>query len=63
MNDSAVQHGHELLLRGFTVSEVVHDYGEMCESITELAVELNAKITADDFRMLTRCFDDEWRSR
>jgi signal transduction histidine kinase len=58
MNDSAVQHGHELLLQGFTVSEVVHDYGDVCQSITELAVELNATISADDFRMLNRCLDD-----
>ena len=58
MNNSAVQHGHELLLRGFTVSEVVHDYGDVCQSITELAVELNSTISADDFRMLNRCLDD-----
>jgi hypothetical protein len=58
MNDSAVQHGHELLLQGFTVSEVVHDYGDVCQSITELAVELNSTIGADDFRMLNRCLDD-----
>ena len=36
---SAVQHGHDLLLQGFTVSQVVHDYGDVCQSITELAVE------------------------
>jgi hypothetical protein len=27
---SAVQHGHDLLLQGFTVSQVVHDYGDIC---------------------------------
>src|SRR5688572_16520040 len=26
---SAVQHGHDLLLQGFTVSQVVHDYGDV----------------------------------
>jgi hypothetical protein len=35
---SALQHGHELLLKGFTVSQVVHDYGDVCQAITELAV-------------------------
>ena len=49
---SAVQHGHDLLRRGFTVSQVVHDYGDVCQSITELAVELGAPISTDDFRTL-----------
>jgi hypothetical protein len=26
---SAVLHGHDLLLQGFTVSQVVHDYGDV----------------------------------
>jgi signal transduction histidine kinase len=55
---SAVQHGHDLLLQGFTVSQVVHDYGDVCQAITELAVEMNAPISTDDFRGLNRCLDD-----
>ena len=55
---SAVLHGHDLLLQGFTVSQVVHDYGDVCQSITELAVETSAPISADDFRMLNGCLDD-----
>jgi signal transduction histidine kinase len=55
---SAVRHGRELLLYGFTVSQVVHDYGDVCQAITELAVEENAPITADDFRMLNQSLDD-----
>jgi signal transduction histidine kinase len=55
---SAIRHGHDLLLQGFTVSQVVHDYGDVCQAITELAVELNAPISTDDFRMLNRCLDD-----
>jgi hypothetical protein len=54
---TAVQHGHDLLLQGFTVSQVVHDYGDVCQAITELAVELNAPISTDDFRQLNRCID------
>ena len=42
---SAVQHGHHLLLQGFTVSQVVHDYGDVCQAITELAVEMSAPIS------------------
>jgi signal transduction histidine kinase len=58
INKTAVQHGHDLLLRGFTVSQVVHDYGDVCQAITELAIESDAPIAADDFRTLNRCLDD-----
>jgi len=55
---SALKHGHDLLLQGFTVSQVVHDYGDVCQAITELAVALNSPISTDDFRTLNRCLDD-----
>ena len=55
---SAVHHGHELLQRGFTVSQVVHDYGDVCQSITELAVEKDAPISTADFRTLNQCLDE-----
>jgi len=58
ISTSAIKHGHDLLRQGFTVSQVVHDYGDVCQSITELAVELNAPISTDDFRTLNRCLDD-----
>ncbi|MGH9147470.1 MAG: sensor histidine kinase [Vicinamibacterales bacterium] len=54
----AVRHGHDLLLKGFTVSQVVHDYGDVCQSLTELAVEVNAPISTDDFRMLNQYLDE-----
>ena len=56
--DTALLHGHDLLRQGFTVSQVVHDYGDVCQSITELAVETNAPISADDFRVLNGCLDN-----
>jgi signal transduction histidine kinase len=55
---TALKHGHDLLVQGFTVSQVVHDYGDVCQAITELAVELNAPISTDDFRTLNRCLDE-----
>lgn len=54
---SAAQHGGELLALGFTVSQVVHDYGDICQAITEIAIEQNAPITTDEFRTLNRCLD------
>src|SRR5258708_6954717 len=58
INTSAVQHGHDLLLQGLTVSQVVHDYGDICQSITELALDISAPISIEDFRTLNRCLDD-----
>ena len=55
---TALQHGHDLLRQGFTVSQVVHDYGDICQAITELAVEMDAPISTEDFRTLNRCLDD-----
>ena len=58
INRSASQHGHDLLRQGFSLSQVVHDYGDVCQAITELAVESNAPIRTEDFRTLNRCLDD-----
>jgi signal transduction histidine kinase len=55
---SAVRHGHDLLHQGFTYSQVVHDYGDVCQSIADLAVEKDAPIGTDDFRTLNRCLDE-----
>lgn len=55
---SAAVHGRALQLQGFTVSQVVHGYGDVCQSITELALQLNAPISVEDFRTLNRCLDD-----
>jgi signal transduction histidine kinase len=48
--ESATRHGEELLRMGFTVGQVVHDYGDICQSVTELALERMAPITTAEFR-------------
>jgi signal transduction histidine kinase len=58
IGNAAVHYGHDLLLKGCTVSQVVHAYGDVCQSITELAMEINAPISAADFGTLNRCLDD-----
>ena len=55
---TAAKHGSELLRQGFTVDQVVHDYGDLCQAITELAVEQDAPVTIDEFRTLNRCLDN-----
>ena len=55
---SAAQHGVELLRLGLTVDQVVHDYGDLCQSITDLAVERDVPFEVDEFRTLNRCLDN-----
>lgn len=55
---SAGQHGHDLLLKGFAVSQVVRDYCDVCQTVTDLAVETNAPISTEDFRTLDLCLDE-----
>jgi len=55
---SAGQHGRELMQHGFTVDQVVHDYGDLCQAITDLAFELKTPIEIDEFRTLNRCLDN-----
>jgi signal transduction histidine kinase len=54
---TASLHGSELLKIGLTIGQVVHDYGNVCQVITELAVEREAPISNADFRTLNMCLD------
>ena len=58
MGVSATVHGGELLGLGYTVDQVVHDYGDLCQAITDLAVERDAPFSVDEFRTLNRCLDN-----
>jgi hypothetical protein len=55
---AAALHGAELLRQGFSVDQVVHDYGDVCQSVTALAVEQEVFISTDEFRTLNRCLDN-----
>ncbi len=55
---AATAHGADLLKMGFTIAQVVHDYGDVCQAVTELAVETNAPVSTEEFRTLNRCLDD-----
>lgn len=58
MDSAAASRGAELLKHGYTIDQVVHEYGDVCQSVTELAVEKKEPISADDFRILNRCLDN-----
>lgn len=55
---SAAAHGKELLKLGFSVDQVVHDYGDLCQAITDLAFARDAPFAIDEFRTLNRCLDN-----
>src|SRR5579859_7852028 len=55
---SAAVHGGQRFLQGLTVGQVVHDYGDLCQVITGLAVEQNAPVSVDEFQTLNLCLDD-----
>jgi signal transduction histidine kinase len=58
LGESAALHGGDLLRMGVTVGQVVQDYGSICQSVTELADERQANITAAEFQIFNSCLDD-----
>ena len=58
ISSSAGRHGQDLLRMGLTIAQVVHDYGDVCQAITQIAVELEAPISGEEFRTLNLCLDD-----
>jgi hypothetical protein len=55
---TAALHGKELLDEGYTVDQVVHGYGDICQSVTELATERNVPITVEEFHTFNRLLDN-----
>jgi hypothetical protein len=55
---AAAVHGADLLRLGYSIDQVVHDYGDVCQSVTQLAGEQQEKISTDEFRTLNRCLDN-----
>jgi signal transduction histidine kinase len=58
IGDSAGIHGRELLAQGFTVDQVVHDYGDLCQAVTGLAIEKGVSLGTGEFQTLNRCLDN-----
>jgi signal transduction histidine kinase len=55
---SAARHGRDLFRMGLTVGQVVHDYGDVCQIVTDLASQQAQPISGEDFRLLNLCLDD-----
>jgi len=58
ISQAAGLHGADLLRQGYTVEQVVRDYGDVCQSVTQLAREQHYDISPVEFGVLNRCLDD-----
>lgn len=54
----AARHGTELLINDYSIGEVVRDYGDLCQAITQLAIEDAAPITVAEFGILNIRLDN-----
>lgn len=55
---AAVLHGTDLSRQGYPIDLLVHHYGDICQAVTELAIEHSAPISTNEFRILNRSLDD-----
>jgi hypothetical protein len=55
---TAISDGDELFEQGYSVGEVVHGYGDVCQVITQLAIEMNTPVTLREFRTFNRLLDN-----
>ncbi len=58
INHAAALHGHELLMSGFSIGQVVQGYGDVCQVVTDLAHGSDARISSQEFHVFNRCLDD-----
>src|SRR5580704_5693638 len=58
LGGTAALHGRDLFRAGFTIEQVVRDYGDVCQAVTNLAFETGAPISVDEFRTFNRCLDN-----
>lgn len=58
ISKDASHHGEIRQQGGFTVAQVVRDYGDICQVVTQLAIELGAPIDTEEFKILNGCLDD-----
>ena len=55
----ASKHGGDMLRMGFTIAQVVYDYGDVCQTITELVIEQQAAtIPTEEYQLLNMCLDE-----
>lgn len=58
VSNTATRHGREMLQHGFSVEQVVRDYGDLCQAITLLAAQTGTPIATAEFRILNNFLDN-----
>jgi signal transduction histidine kinase len=58
VGETARRQGRALLAQGFTLEQVVRNYGDVCQAVTSLAFETGAPVAVDEFRTLNHCLDN-----
>ena len=58
INSTAGRNGANMLRAGHPIVDVVQAYGDVCQAVTALAVEMQVPISAADFCVFNRCLDD-----
>lgn len=57
IGDSAAAEGRRLQAQGFTLAQVVHGYGDICQAVAETVIERQAAMSIEEFHTLNRCLD------
>ena len=57
LSSAATEHGRELFERGYSIDQVVHAYGDVCQVVTELAVDADVVLITSEFKLLNNCLD------
>ncbi len=55
---TAALHGEQMQEEGYTVEQVVHDFGDVCQAITELARQKGTPVSVHEFQILNRLLDN-----
>lgn len=57
MRHAAAIHGAELMRSRYSIDQVVHEYGDICQTVTELAIERDQPVSTREFGILNLCLD------
>jgi hypothetical protein len=58
IGQSAAAYGAQMMELGYTIDQVVHAYGDICQAIAELALAERVALSVEEFRTVNRCVDN-----
>ena len=58
IGETAARHGNQLLRDGLSIEQVVNRYGDVCQVVTQLAIEVHAVISVGEFHVFNQCLDE-----